>query len=135
MVLVLLQIQNIVILFKASIQLRLHLKIMAVQKVMKLVFIINGDATGISEAFVNQQLLIYPNPGFGMFKIRFDLGREHDIRYDVVNSNGKLLSTSGLERVSSGEYLVNLIAQSTGYYFIRFYVDDIVVTKKLLKTN
>lgn len=97
--------------------------------------IINGDATGISEAFVDQQLLIYPNPGFGMFKIRFDLGREHDIRYDVVNSNGKLLSTSGLERVSSGEYLVNLIAQSTGYYFIRFYVDDIVVTKKLLKTN
>lgn len=93
------------------------------------------NSTGISESFVDKQLIIYPNPGFGMFKIRFDFGREHDVRYDVVNSNGKLLSASGLERVASGEYAVNLIAQATGYYFVRFYVDDIIVTKKLLKTN
>jgi hypothetical protein len=97
--------------------------------------IISNSTTGITEAFVDQQLLIYPNPGFGMFKMRFDLGQNHNVRYDVINSNGKLISTSGFENVSSGSYMVNLIAQSTGYYFVRFYVDDIVVTKKLLKTN
>jgi hypothetical protein len=97
--------------------------------------IIMNTSTGITEAFIEQQLLIYPNPGFGMFKMRFNLGKAHDVRYDVINSNGKLLSTSGLERVSEAEYSINLIAQSMGYYFVRFYVDDLVVTKKLLKTN
>lgn len=97
--------------------------------------IVLNTATGITEEFIDQQLLIYPNPGFGIFNLRFDLGKEHSVRYDVINSNGKLLSTSGFENVSNAEYRINLIAQSSGYYFVRFYVDDIVVTKKLLKTN
>lgn len=97
--------------------------------------IITDIASGITESFVEDRLLIYPNPGYGLFKIRFDLGEAHEVRYDVLNSTGKLVSTSGLEKVASATYTVNLVAQSSGLYFIRFYVDDIVVGKKLMKWN
>jgi hypothetical protein len=89
----------------------------------------------ITEQFVDEQILIYPNPGFGDFKMRFDFGRDYKIRYDVLNSAGKLISTSGFEKASKGMYSINLIAQSAGYYYVKFYVDDIVVTKKLLNTK
>jgi PKD repeat protein len=93
------------------------------------------NSTGISEDFIEKQLLIYPNPGFGMFSMRFDLGTEHKVRYEVINADGKLISTSSPERVSEAEYFINLITQPAGYYFVRFYVDDIELTKKLLKMN
>ena len=93
------------------------------------------NSTGITEEFISKQLLIYPNPGFGMFKMRFDLGNDHMVNYDVINLDGKLISTSGPELVSEAEYFINLIAQPAGYYLVRFYVDDMQVTKKLLKTN
>jgi hypothetical protein len=93
------------------------------------------NSTGITEEFISKQLLIYPNPGFGMFKLRFDLGNDHMVNYDVINLDGKLISASGPVLVSEAEYFINLIAQPAGYYLVRFYVDDIQVTKKLLKTN
>jgi hypothetical protein len=93
------------------------------------------NSTGITEEFISKQLLIYPNPGFGMFKLRFDLGNDHMVKYEVINLDGKLISASGPELVSEAEYFINLIAQPTGYYLVRFYVDDMQVTKKLLKTN
>jgi len=93
------------------------------------------NSTGIGEEFISKQLLIYPNPGFGMFKMRFDLGKDHMVKYEVINLDGKLISTSGPELVSEAEYFINLIAQPTGYYLLRFYVDDMQVTKKLLKMN
>jgi hypothetical protein len=97
--------------------------------------IINDYASGISEAFIEDKMLIYPNPGNGMFKLKFDLGEQHEVRYDVFNSTGKLIRTSGLETVSEATYTINLIAQSSGLYFIRIYVSDVIVRKKLMKSN
>ncbi len=97
--------------------------------------IISDLTAGITESFIEERLIIYPNPGFGQFKLRFDLGEEHEVRYDVLNSMGKLVSTSGLETVASANYSINLVAQSAGLYLVVFYVDDIVVRKKIMKSN
>ncbi len=91
--------------------------------------------SGLTEQFIDDNLIIYPNPGFGLFKIRFNFGDAYNVRYDVINSNGQLISTSGLEKVAEATYNINLLSKSNGFYFLKFYVDDIIVVKKLLKTN
>lgn len=76
---------------------------------------IRGNLEKNSPAIEEQQgLLIYPNPGRGEFILRYNLSKRSNVRIDLLDLEGRLISTP-----------VNIAAQYEGRYNIPVNMDDL----------
>lgn len=75
----------------------------------------------------NNTVDIYPNPSNGMFTVMSNL----DGRVDIIDITGKLVHPGAL--VKANQVMeVNMPELSAGVYFVRFYSNDALTTKRIV---
>lgn len=75
---------------------------------------------------------VFPNPSGGVITLSFDLTEDVAVQYQVVDMRGSVI-TDGLLDETAGNYQVqlDLSAQPSGMYFVRFISDNEVVTERI----
>ena len=81
----------------------------------------------------------YPNPLNPSTSLRYDLPRQSNVRIEVFNMIGEVVSVILDSRVSAGSYTVRWdgmtssgIPASSGMYIVRFSMDNSIETRKIL---
>jgi penicillin-binding protein-related factor A (putative recombinase) len=75
----------------------------------------------------NQSIRLYPNPTTGLININIkDFNR---INFDVFSINGKLIKSYSYYELHQVDF--NFLHK--GIYFMRFYIDNKVIVKKIIK--
>jgi len=87
------------------------------------------NSTGYIETpDLTSQVLIYPNPGNGDFKVAIS-NNQAPVKYRVVDSFGQLIRVgTALET----EFSLDLTLQPSGIYYLTLIVNDVGITKKLV---
>jgi len=82
---------------------------------------------------ITQDLLIYPNPNFGVFTLEFDNLNSDNIEIRIYNSTNSLIF---MERISNlySQYskMFDISNYSRGVYIIRIVTDDYDIYKKII---
>ncbi|MFO7847430.1 MAG: T9SS type A sorting domain-containing protein [Balneolaceae bacterium] len=93
---------------------------------------LNGEALDRNETFVVDQN--YPNPFNAQTTIEYAITGTSDVRLDVYNVSGQLISTLVNSEQGEGRYVETFDASqlASGVYLYRLIVDDEANTRKLL---
>ena len=79
----------------------------------------------------NVEMTVFPNPGNGIYEIKFNAANTGTYRYEILNSLGELIKKDIL---TSEITVINLQNHANGIYFIRFIENDQTIkTIKVLK--
>jgi hypothetical protein len=89
-------------------------------------------ATGIYSAMENPDIEILPNPGNGIFNIRFPASISANIFLSVINSLGKTVYTKSLSKNSGDDISLNISFLSPGVYFLKFNDEGFSSVKKIV---
>ncbi len=89
-----------------------------------------------TKAFEVQNITVYPNPIQTTFRIEYDLSAFAKIQIDILDVNGKVITTILNENQAAGKH--NLTVAETdewakGVYFIRMMVDGKSIIQKVIK--
>lgn len=99
---------------------------------------INGTV-GIAENTNAFDLMIFPNPANQSATISYHLTNKSDVKLEVVDVLGKVVSVPVNTSQSEGDYKVTLSRYdnrlTNGVYFIKLTVDNTTVTRKLIITE
>jgi len=88
-------------------------------------FSISSNITEIKEIKKANELLIYPNPSNGIFRV---LGKEI-IKLEVIDVTGKVIS----QLINNSEYfIVNLQRYEKGIYFLKCYKEKNALVRKII---
>jgi murein DD-endopeptidase MepM/ murein hydrolase activator NlpD len=89
-------------------------------------FTINCSPAGIAEE-KNQMtsVLVYPNPSNGSFRI--ETGNFKIVKIEAYNALGKIVYSS-----QSVHSVIDLSSESAGYYLLRIYTKEEIISKKLI---
>ena len=89
-----------------------------------------GDKTvnGIEDVAVTSEYKIYPNPGNGVFFLKFD-GNVHSL--EIYNVLGEIIATASQERRQSGN--IDLSQSPPGIYLVNIHDGVKVTPKKIVK--
>lgn len=85
----------------------------------------------VSEASRNTDVLVYPNPGTGIFNITTEKGFDDHTSISVYNYLGELVSES-LVPTATRQVQMNLTDNTKGIYYMEIRSDKDVIIKKLL---
>ncbi len=93
--------------------------------------------SGLESKVAPDLVLLYPNPANGQFTLRFYSADPGQVRIQILDVKGRLLSSEYLNTGTPGEYIYtgNTAGLSYGTYFIRIETDSYVVMHKLLVSN
>ena len=82
---------------------------------------------------ITQNILVYPNPNFGIFTLEFNNLNSENIEISIYNSTNSLIS---LERISNiyteNSKTFDISNYSRGVYIIRIVTDDYDIYKKII---
>jgi len=96
--------------------------------------LLNGKRTEIKfqQSAVQQSnvISVYPNPSNGMFKITSEL----DGFFDILDITGKIVQSDSIVKAKH-TFDVNLGALRSGIYFVRFYSENTIETKRITITK
>ena len=86
-----------------------------------------SDNNMSAEEIINDVIQVYPNPTTGLVNLNFK--NISNVNFEVFSINGKLIKnyTDYRHNQVDFNYLDN------GVYFIRFYINNKVVVKKMIK--
>lgn len=88
------------------------------------------DYTGMDDfPSLENNVLVYPNPGAGDFKIQV-FKNMNSLQYAVFDAFGNNIVTG---KTKDSEFYINLLSQPSGVYFLSIVIKNSVVTKKLIK--
>jgi hypothetical protein len=93
-------------------------------------------ATGIQASSIvdKKHIKIYPQPVSDLFQVEFDAFRNSKIIVsNVYDISGSLIQTRNYTNLSNNTLEINSTYWSGGIYFIRFRVDNLVYTEKVVK--
>lgn len=91
-------------------------------------------ATSIAESLQLDDLVFYPNPNDGRFRLRFNAPNEGDVNVRVMNVQGKTLYTKDLPSFSgSYDEVISIEDQAAGAYLLSISQNGQTVNKKLVK--
>ena len=101
----------------------------------------NAIALALSETALsvdeleNFSLSLFPNPTDGFLNISFDLYKQTNIKFEVLNMLGEAVISNEFVR-GVGNHSIPLIVSELegGYYFLRFITDNKIETKKFIIT-
>ncbi|MCO6495496.1 MAG: PKD domain-containing protein [Bacteroidetes bacterium] len=85
---------------------------------------------GISQTFSQNGLLIYPNPGTGIFKVEFKNGIQSG-ELKIYDSKGTAIFSSNVSELLKNDNFINLSAFAQGVYFVRVVTEEEVFTGKI----
>lgn len=91
------------------------------------------DNEGINEQTLNFKLRTYPNPMTEEAHISLHLETLSNVTIDIVNLQGKHISTVANEQLMAGEYNYKWQTQTAGVYFVKISVNGQTTTQKLIK--
>ena len=101
---------------------------------------INVTVSGINESSYSLpgvDINIYPNPFQNSTTIHYKIGFSAPVRIELFDVDGKQLGTILNEKQTAGIYNYDLNASKydlkPGMYFVRFYINDNLVTKQVVK--
>jgi PKD repeat protein len=93
--------------------------------------------TGIIELTENMSFTAYPNPYRDWVKFNYELKNDAFVRIEIINMQGKLVSTIVSAQQEVGKYVYELdetkLPLATGAAIVKVIVDDQVMTINLLK--
>ena len=92
-------------------------------------FVINGTLS--NTAFEAQNVVVYPNPSNGIFKINF--GTIQPLTLEVYDVAGKQIITEKDIIISNFESNLDLSNASNGIYFIKITTENTTFTKRIIK--
>jgi plastocyanin len=97
---------------------------------MKGIITVQNTTTGIAENQLQNNIYVYPNPTNGKFQIAFgDLNLSKNYNLEIYKVNGERIYKSVISNPASE---IDLGNQSKGVYFIKFYDDQSVFTRKIV---
>ncbi len=76
---------------------------------------------------------IAPNPSNGTAQLMFQYETTSEARYDVLDMNGKLMSTNTFEATSGANNIEINLPAANGIYLVRLTMNGVVMTKKVVK--
>lgn len=82
--------------------------------------------------FFNANLNIYPNPSDGIFSIDLTGFKSKNTVVIISDITGKKIYRTD---VSSGKTNINISNKPTGIYIMNLYIDDTVISKKIIKNR
>jgi lysyl endopeptidase len=85
------------------------------------------DSTAGLEDELQNSIRIFPNPSTGIFSVESGLDA---VKYDIYNLSGKLIKSGNF---INGTSQINLEAVSNGLYLLNLSVNELQITKKLIK--
>jgi len=94
---------------------------------------------GIINIHNNFDVQVFPNPYKGKTNIAYALVNQTDVKIEVYNSLGEIVTTIVDEKQTSGSYKYQFSAADNGYaqgvYYLRMTLDDEVITKRLVEVK
>ncbi len=81
---------------------------------------------------LEQSLNIFPNPNTGNFSISFVLAQNQNISVDMINLQGKVVSTQNINATAGTNNLpVNVSTVAKGIYFVKIQTIDGAITRRV----
>ena len=83
-----------------------------------------------------QNITIYPNPIQTTFTIQYDLLAAANVNIDILDVNGRVVTSIINEKQTAGEYLLKVNQSdklNKGIYFVRLRIDGKSTVTKLVK--
>jgi len=95
---------------------------------------INVGIEDVDYGYVND-ITISPNPTSDVININLDLNESHDLKLEAYSSMGQLIQQVDYQNATSGQFQMNLGDYPSGFYFVKIYVDEQVMTQKVMLTK
>jgi PKD repeat protein len=87
---------------------------------------------GIVDADLANTLSIYPNPNDGVFTVSFEFTNAKDVRVDLTDVTGRIISSEERYGVTSYRNEVGSTDLSNGVYFVRITTVDGSAVQKIV---
>lgn len=98
-----------------------------------------GTNVGINETADGSTFSVYPNPGDGNSTISYTLANESEVKCDIFDLSGRLVSSVDKGQQGAGNYTMALGTEtaplSAGTYMIQMTIGDQVSTRKYVVTE
>ena len=93
---------------------------------------VTGQATGVEEEYTStqeQKASIFPNPGYDIVTIKFQLPKRTDVEINLYDINGRLVRTLFRDTARPGENILtfNRSVLTSGVYFVRIIGDGTLI--------
>jgi hypothetical protein len=92
---------------------------------------INVTAVGLNNTINAKNILVYPNPNNGLFKIDFQLDAKDNVTLKIVNLNGQIVYQNNLGSTLSENLSIDLSELASGVYTLRVDGVNTQITKKI----
>ena len=92
---------------------------------------INVTAVGLNNTINAKNILVYPNPNNGLFKIDFQLAAKDNVTLKIVNLNGQIVYQNNLGSTLSENLSIDLSELASGVYTLRVDGVNTQITKKI----
>ncbi|MEO6304788.1 MAG: T9SS type A sorting domain-containing protein, partial [Bacteroidia bacterium] len=95
------------------------------------------NTTGLAKnVAIQNEIEIYPNPANGTAHIKFDLSKNQNVTYRVMDVSGKLIQQKTISNMMGGFEKVDVSKLNNGIYFVSFELENnVMMTKKLVIQN
>ncbi len=94
--------------------------------------IIYVGVDAIDAASLENMVLLYPNPSMGTSVLNIHLDQAEDLRYEIYNATGQLVSSRNLGMVSRINETIHLEDQPSGIYQVKVFAGEEQVSKDLI---
>ena len=97
--------------------------------------IIDGATVGLEGVTFVNRLDLYPNPSANQTTLKYSLDRSDDVRVDVLDLSGRVISPVFLGTQAAGEQKVNIELSGLvqGVYLVRIQSGGEQIVRKLVK--
>lgn len=101
--------------------------------VTQVIVVINSVApTGINEINLDNLISVFSNTSNNTLDLIFNFYTQQKIRIEIYNSLGQKVFADSEERTQKSKKTIDFTDKSKGVYYVRFYVNDQVLTKKVV---
>jgi hypothetical protein len=104
------------------------------------VFLVQNTSTSTDNLNLQSQdglgMMVYPNPGNGIFSVKFELKNQSDVTLDVHDISGKLVQSIQRDDLAAGKHDILLSENFTAYSILVFTLrvgDRTAVQKVIMK--
>lgn len=86
-----------------------------------------------NESDIINHLVVAPNPTKGVINVAMELPSTEEVQVSVIDATGRVLMNNAPETFSASNFELDLTAQPSGMYIVRFRIGDDVVTRRVIK--
>ncbi|MEZ4722298.1 MAG: T9SS type A sorting domain-containing protein [Flavobacteriales bacterium] len=92
----------------------------------------NVGNVGVESLNAQNQMKLFPNPTRGAFSIQFNGAYGSDVRFEVLDAQGKLVVSRTMGVITDGQVEAIDTHLSAGVYFVKAYNDDQIMIQRLI---